>query len=122
MDISSDSVKNARNILKRGLSFERAADFDFDGAVFATDTRREYGEERIVAVGYLDGRLHVLCFVETETGIRVIRFLPKRSEKEILRSFRQECQPHDHAIPGMLDWFPEGQYERGKESWQTANP
>ena len=74
MDISFDPAKSAHNTLKRGLSFERAADFDFDSAVFATDTRREYGEERIVAVGYLDGRLHVLCFVETETGIRVISF------------------------------------------------
>ena len=74
MDISFDPAKNARNILKRSLSFERAADFDFDSAVFTTDTRREYGEERIVAVGYLDGRLHVLCFVETETGIRVNSF------------------------------------------------
>jgi len=68
------TAKSAHNTLKRGLSFERAADFDFDTAVFATDARREYGEERIVAVGYLDGRLHVLCFVETETGIRVISF------------------------------------------------
>ena len=72
MDISFDPAKNARNILKRGLSFERVADFDFDGAVFATDTRREYDEERIVTVGYLDGRLHVPCFVET--GARMISF------------------------------------------------
>ena len=71
-EITFDPAKNARNIRKRGLSFERAEDFDFDTASFASDTRRAYGEDRIVAVGYLDGRLHVLCFVETEAGIRVI--------------------------------------------------
>jgi hypothetical protein len=27
-----------------------------------------------VALGYLNRRLHVLCFVETETGIRVVSF------------------------------------------------
>ena len=47
--------KNARNIRYRGLSFERAIDFDFATAALAIDSRREYGEVRYVAVGYLDG-------------------------------------------------------------------
>lgn len=38
------------------------------------DTRKEYGETRYIALCYLDGRLHVLCFTETGTGIRVISF------------------------------------------------
>ena len=94
MDIRFDPAKNARNALKRGLSFERVADFDFDSAVFATDARREYGEERIVAVGYLDGRLHVLCFVETETGIRVISFR-KASTGLIRPSAAFRCRKRD---------------------------
>lgn len=92
MDIRFDPAKNARNVLKRGLSFERAADFDFDTAVSATDIRREYGEERIVAVGYLDGRLHVLCFVETQTGIRVISFRKANTREAKI-----------HAKPQTLD-------------------
>ena len=74
MDIAFDRAKSARNLRERGLSFERAIDFDFETASIALDTRREYGERRFVAVGYLDGRLHVLCFTETGTGIRVISF------------------------------------------------
>ena len=74
MEIPFDPTKNERNIRERGLSFERAAEFDFDGAVYSIDARRDYGERRIIAFGYLDRRLHSLCFVDTETGIRVISF------------------------------------------------
>jgi len=74
VDITYDPRKNERNIRERGLPFERAADFDFPTALRSTDTRRDYGETRHIALGYLDRRLHVLCFVETATGIRVISF------------------------------------------------
>jgi uncharacterized DUF497 family protein len=74
MEISYDPAKNARNIAERGLSFDRAADFDFDTAKLWQDLRRTYPESRFVAIGYLDGRLHVLVFSETERGIRVISF------------------------------------------------
>jgi uncharacterized DUF497 family protein len=72
--ITFDPAKNDRNIQKRGLSFERAADFDFETAVYSIDRRHDYGEDRIVTLGDLDGRLHIMCFVETLTGIRVISF------------------------------------------------
>jgi uncharacterized DUF497 family protein len=74
VDITFDPTKNERNIRERGLSFERVSDLDFRTATYAIDTRHDYGETRIVAVGYLDGREHVLCFTEAETGIRVISF------------------------------------------------
>ncbi len=74
MDITFDPAKNERNIRERGSSFERAADFDFETAVRFEDSRRDYGETRFVAVGYLDERLHVLCFTVTDAGIRVISF------------------------------------------------
>ncbi len=72
MGISYDPAKNECNIRQRGLSFERAADFDFSTATFNTELPK--GEIRRVAVGYLDGRLHLLCYVPNETGIRVISF------------------------------------------------
>ena len=74
MEISYDPTKIARNIAERGLSFDRAADFDFDTAKLWQDTRQTYPENRFVAIGYLDGRLYVLVFSETERGIRVISF------------------------------------------------
>ena len=70
MGIAYDPAKNERNIRERGLSFERAADFDFATAAFFTEVRR--GETRRVAVGYLDGRSHLLCYIPMADGIRVI--------------------------------------------------
>ncbi len=74
MRVEFDPAKNERNIRERDLPFERAAEFDFETAVYLSDDRRDYGEMRIVAVGYLDRRLHVLCFVEIADGIRVVSF------------------------------------------------
>jgi uncharacterized DUF497 family protein len=72
MGIEYDPAKNERNIRERGLSFERAADLDFSTATFLTEVRN--GETRRVAVGYLDGRLHLLCYIPKSDGIRVISF------------------------------------------------
>jgi uncharacterized DUF497 family protein len=72
MGITYDPAKNERNIRERGLSFERAADFDFSTSVFFTEVRK--GETRRVAVGYLDKRLHLLCYIPGPNGIRVISF------------------------------------------------
>ncbi len=74
MDISYDSAKDARNVALRGLSFARAADFGRADADIMEDVRITYPEYRFAAVGYLDGRLHVLCFTPTDGGIRIISF------------------------------------------------
>jgi uncharacterized protein len=72
MGIAYDPTKNERNIRERGLSFERAADFNFETALIADYSR--HGEKRRVAVGYLDKRLHLLCYIPLPDGIRVISF------------------------------------------------
>ena len=79
-----DPAKNERNIEDRGLSFESAANFDFDSALVFIDARRQYGETRYVALGFLDERLHVLCFTEATDGIRVISFR-KANLREVAR-------------------------------------
>ena len=81
MEITYDADKNNRNIEERGLPFDRVAEFDFETALYAIDDRREYGETRIVAIGRLEDRLHVLCFVETGNGIRVISFRKANSRE-----------------------------------------
>lgn len=84
MDITFDPAKNERNIRERHLSFEQARAFDFATAVVEIDDRRDYGEIRVVALGFLEGRLHSVCYVETEVGIRVIS-LRKANSREIKR-------------------------------------
>lgn len=84
MKIAFDPAKNAANVALRDLSFERVADFDFETAIFAQDDRRDYGETRYRGLGFLDGRLHALIFVETAEGIRVISFR-KANTREVQR-------------------------------------
>jgi uncharacterized protein len=74
VEVDFDPAKNERNIKERQLSFGRVAEIDFSNALVFPDTRKAYGETRYIALCYLDRRLHMLCFTETETGIRVISF------------------------------------------------
>lgn len=89
MNIDFDPTKNDRNIRERGLSFERAGDFDFAAAVVREDVRKAYPERRFIALGFLDGRLHVLCFTPIADGIRVISFRKanRREEKDYEQAF-----------------------------------
>ncbi len=73
--------KTKRTSVVAVFAFDSAADFDFEGAV---DDRRDYGETRYIAIGILGDRLHVLCFAETEDGIRVISFR-KANAREVKR-------------------------------------
>jgi hypothetical protein len=87
--ITFDAAKSARNERQRGLPFDRVERFDFARARYAIDDRRDYGETRYVAVGLLEGRLHVLCFTETADGIRVISF--RKANAREVRRYEQEA-------------------------------
>lgn len=90
MRIDFDPAKSERNRKERGLPLNRAADFDFAHALLAADERKDYGEVRYVALGLLDGRLHVLCFTETQEGIGVIS-LRKANAREVARYGRSKA-------------------------------
>jgi uncharacterized DUF497 family protein len=84
MSISYDPDKNLRNIEKHGLDFDRVSDFDWDNAWIYEDQRNAYNEVRYIAYSTLSGRLHFVCFTETEEGIRVISFR-KANNREVAR-------------------------------------
>jgi uncharacterized DUF497 family protein len=90
MKLSYDPAKSERNLQERGLSFERVRDFDFETAKFWEDDRQDYPETRYVALGYLDDRLHVLVFGETEDGIRVISFRKANDREGKKHGFAQK--------------------------------
>lgn len=96
MEISYDLAKNARNIAERGLSFERVNEFDFQTAVLSEDVRRPYPERRFVALGWLDERLHVLCFTPVPGGLRVISFRKANSREQRAYELTQQ-NPHRDA-------------------------
>jgi uncharacterized protein len=79
VEITFDPGKHERNLRERNLGFDEAANFDFLSASYFAEIRK--GEGRLVGVGYLRGRLHVLCFIPTRNGIRVISFR-KANERE----------------------------------------
>ncbi|MBE0475312.1 BrnT family toxin [Rhodoferax sp.] len=87
MKITFDPVKNERNIVQRGLSFDRVIEFDFETAKVWQDTRQRYSESRVVALGYLGTRLHVLVFCETDEGIRVISFRKANPREGVKHGF-----------------------------------
>lgn len=82
MLIEFDPDKNQRNIQERGLSFEQVTEFDFDSAIYIVDNRRDYGEIRLRALGFLENRLHALVFAKIPDGIRVISFR-KANQREV---------------------------------------
>ena len=62
MRITFDLAKRARTLADRGLDFEDAAAV-FEGiTVEVEDTRRNYGERRIICFGMLAGRLVVIGY------------------------------------------------------------
>ena len=91
MAISFDAAKNARNIASRGISFEAANEFEWDAALIAEDTPREYGERRYQALGAIDGRLHMLVFTPRDDKVHVIS-LRRANEREIKR-YEAQTQP-----------------------------
>jgi len=91
MKITFDPAKNDKNRLERGLSFEDVVNFDFESALYQIDGRKNYGEERIRALGFLDKRLCALVFAETSLGIRVISF--RKANKREVKQYEQKTKP-----------------------------
>ena len=84
MKIDFDQRKSRKNEDARGLSFNQAANFEWETAVYSEDLRLDYPERRFVAMGYLGERLHILCFTPIDGGIRVISFR-KANSREVNR-------------------------------------
>lgn len=84
MKIEFDPGKSHKNLLERSLPFEKAIEFEWITALYVEDNRSHYPEKRYVALGYLDKRLHVICFTPIDGGVRIISFR-KANVREIKR-------------------------------------
>ncbi len=92
-EISYDPAKNERNIIERALPFTMANHFEWDTALIFRDDRRNYGEPRFKALGYIDGRLFVLVYTPRYPAIHIIS-LRKANQREV-RFHDQETQPRN---------------------------
>lgn len=84
MKIEFDPEKRNKTLKERGLDFFRA------DAVFAgrhltkRDDRKDYGEERFITAGRLDGRLVIMVWTQRGESRRIIS-MRKANEREIKR-------------------------------------
>ena len=79
-----DEAKSRINFIKHGLSFEDA-ELVFSGpCVTFVDDRFDYGEERLITLGHLAGRLVVIAHAPRDEGTRIISMRKgNRREQEI---------------------------------------
>jgi uncharacterized protein len=84
MRITFDPAKRARTLADRGLDFEDSATV-FEGlTVEVEDTRRNYGEPRIICYGSLSGRLVVIGYTP-RGATRHIFSMRKANDREKAR-------------------------------------
>ena len=84
MRISYDPAKRQKTLDERGLDFEDAP-LVFAGLTFEVeDTRRDYGETRIICYGHLAGRLVVIGYTP-RGAVRHVFSMRKANEREQAR-------------------------------------
>lgn len=84
MAITFDSLKRDKTLMERGLDF-LDAQLVFDGVtVDFEDLRQDYGEDRFICYGHLEGRIVVIA--RTPRGIdRHVFSMRKANEREQAR-------------------------------------
>jgi len=84
MRITFDSAKRDRTLAERGLDFADAA-LVFSGVTLEVeDTRRNYGEPRIICYGLLEGRMVVVGYTPRGADRHVFS-MRKANEREQAR-------------------------------------
>jgi len=86
-----DEVKRAANLARHGIDFIEVLRFDWETAQFIPDTRRDYGEDRVIAIGRIGPRMHVLIFTARRELIRIIS-LRRANDREIKKYEKNSAQ------------------------------
>ena len=81
MQITFDEAKDRANQSKHGVSLSEAAKLEWDDALIWHDTRRDYGEARMIALGAIGERVYCVVYVDREDVRRIIS-LRKANNKE----------------------------------------
>ena len=84
MRISFDPAKRQRTLAERGLDFEDSAAVFQGTTVEVEDTRKDYGESRILCFGLLAGRLVVIGYTP-RGSVRHIFSMRKANDREQTR-------------------------------------
>ncbi len=82
--VTFDAAKRNRTLAERGLDFEDASLVFRGPTVEIEDTRRNYGERRIICYGLLEGRLVVIGYTQ-RGALRHIFSMLKANDREKAR-------------------------------------
>jgi uncharacterized protein len=91
-----DPVKRARTLRDRGLDFALAIQIFAGSTLEREDTRRDYGERRMVAIGLARGLELTVCYTDRGTSLESM-------ERRIIsarRSSYRERQAYQEAFQG----------------------
>lgn len=72
MKITFDPAKNAKNKFKHELDFEQAIYFEWARSLIERDDRKDYGEDRYNAIGYIGDTLCFITFIYRKGTARII--------------------------------------------------
>lgn len=79
-----DAAKDLANQLKHGISLRLAEFADWEAARLQPDTRRDYGELRLVCLVPIGDRVHVAVVVPRDHTLRIVS-LRKANYREVDR-------------------------------------
>lgn len=95
MDFQWDQTKSAANFEERGFDFEFAT-LIFDGPTLERpDTRKDYGEDRVIAIGTADGICLTVVYTDRAAGGRQVRRIISAR-----RSSQREREAYEQAYEG----------------------
>lgn len=84
-----DEDKRRANRLKHGIDFAEMALVDWVTATHLFDVRYDYGELRVVTLGYIGDRLHVITWTQRGPTVRIITMRKANArEQKAYRSTR----------------------------------
>lgn len=81
MEFEWDPIKHARNFRERGIGFDAAALIFDSRVVEVMDTRRDYGEVRVKAIGEVEGVILAVIYTDRD-GVRRIISARRATSKE----------------------------------------
>ena len=81
MGVTFDASKRAKTLAERGLDFSRAGEVFNSKTKTVPDTRQDYGEQRCITIGMLDGRMVVVVWTHRGDMRRIIS-MRKANDRE----------------------------------------
>ena len=92
-----DEAKNRSNIRKHGIGFAEAEEMFRGNLLVRPNTREDYGEERWIAIGMIQGRFAFAAFAEPSPGtIRIISL--RKADNEERKEYEKAIQNGLEAV------------------------